>query len=131
MPKAELCTHGPHSSVTRSFPHKVDLEFDKRWRDLLKDLSLRFETPLDLNSVVFLVGVQELGQDARVFRKDEKMDLMHIGTCVLLRPFGYYRDRGRDTDGWPHFDKLRELPPLTPKEQERMMKEAVLEYFGR
>ncbi|MCB9168735.1 MAG: hypothetical protein H6594_00105 [Flavobacteriales bacterium] len=109
----------------------MDLAFEKRWRDLLKDLSARFETPLDMNSVVFLVGVQELGQEARAFKKDEKMDLMHIGTCVLLKPLGYYRDRGRDADGWPHFDRVKELPPLSPKEQEHMMKAAILEYFGR
>ncbi|MCB9182609.1 MAG: hypothetical protein H6591_01730 [Flavobacteriales bacterium] len=108
----------------------MDLTFDKRWRDLVARLSKRFDAgTLDLNAVIFLIGVQELGQGAREFKKDEKVNLMHIGICVLLTPFGYYREMGRDADGWPHFERVKELPPLEAKDQERLMKEAVLAYF--
>lgn len=109
----------------------VDLEFDKRWRDLLATLAKRFEAPLDLNAVIFLIGVQELGQDARVYKKDEKVNLMHVAICVLLTPYGYYKELGRDPDGWPHFERVKDLPPLSEKEQERLMKEAVLHYFEK
>lgn len=109
----------------------MDLAFEKRWRDLLAYLNRRFEGPLDLNAVIFLVGVQELGQHAREFKKDEKVNLMHIGICVLLVPFGYYKEMGRDADGWPHFERVKELPALGAAEQERLMKEAVLNYFDR
>lgn len=107
----------------------MDLAFEKRWRDLVAKLSKRFDAPLDLNGIIFLVGVQELGQHAREFKKDEKLGLMHIGICVLLAPFGYYKELGRDADGWPHFERVKELPALGEKEQERLMKEALLEYF--
>lgn len=108
----------------------MDLTFDKRWRDLVARLSKRFDAgTLDLNAVIFLIGVQELGQGAREFKKDEKVNLMHIGICVLLTPFGYYRDLGRDADGWPHFERTKDLPPLGAEDQERLMKEAVLAYF--
>lgn len=108
----------------------MDLHFDKRWRDLLKRMEARFQGPVDLNALIFLIGVQELGQHARDFKKDEKVQLMHIGICVLLLPFGYYKELGRDADGWPHFERVKDLPPLNAKEQERLMKEAVLTYFG-
>lgn len=107
----------------------MDLAFDKRWRETVARLSERFGGPLDLNAIIFLVGVQELGQGARDFKKDEKVNLMHVGICVLLLPYGYYKELGRDTDGWPHFERDKELPPLSDKEQERLMKEAVLLYF--
>lgn len=107
----------------------MDLHFEKRWRDLLKTMEDRFGAPVDLNGLIFLVGVQELGQHAREFKKHEKVDLMHIGICVLLLPYGYYRERGRDPDGWPHFERVNELPPLGSNEQERLMKEALLQYF--
>lgn len=107
----------------------MDLAFEKRWRELVDRLSARFDAPLDLNAIIFLVGVQELGQGGRDFKKDEKVNLMHVGICVLLTPFGYYKELGRDPDGWPHFERDRELPALTDKEQERLMKEAVLNYF--
>ena len=109
----------------------MDLQFQKRWRDLLKDMEQRFGAPVDLNSLIFLIGVQELGLHASDFKKDEKVELMHIGICVLLLPYGYYRELGRDADGWPHFERVKELPPLNAKEQERLMQEAVLDYFER
>ncbi len=107
----------------------MDLHFEKRWRELVARLSKRFEAPLDLNAIIFLVGVQELGQHAREFKKEEKVNLMHIGICVLLTPFGYYKEMGRDADGWPHFERVKDLPPLGATEQERLMKEALLSYF--
>ena len=107
----------------------MDLQFDKRWRDLVARLSDRFGGPLDLNTIIFLIGVQELGQHAREFKKDEKLNLMHIGVCVLLMPYGYYKELGRDPDGWPHFERGKELPALSDTEQERLMKEAVIHYF--
>lgn len=109
----------------------MDLTFEKRWRDLLKALEARFSGPVDLNGIIFLVGVQELGQHAREFKKDEKVSLMHIAICVLLAPYGYYKELGRDADGWPHFERVKDLPPLNEKEQERLMKEAVLDYFEK
>ena len=106
------------------------LEFDKRWRDLLKAQTERFGQPVDLNGLLFLIGVQELGQDVRTYKKDEKVNLMHIAICVLLVPYGYYKELGRDPDGWPHFERVKDLPPLEAKEQERLMKEAILADFS-
>ncbi len=125
--KGAALTKLPHQHNQRP----LDLAFEKRWRDLVKQLSTRFDagTP-DLNAILFLIGVQELGQGAREFKKDEKVALMHIAICVVLLPYGYYRELGRDADGWPHFERVRDLPPLVPEEQERLMKEAVLGYFA-
>lgn len=107
----------------------MDLIFEKRWRDLVKRMEVRFGMPMDLNGLLFLIGVQELGQSARTFKKDEKVNLMHIAISVLLTPYGYYKELGRDADGWPHFERVKDLPPLNAQEQEHLMKEAVLGYF--
>ncbi len=107
----------------------MDLVFDKRWRDLMKRMEAHFGMPMDLDAMLFLIGVQELGQPARNFKKDEKVNLMHVAVSVLLMPYGYYKELGRDADGWPHFEKANDLPALNGKEQERLIKEAVLHYF--
>ncbi len=126
MLPSDLCSYAQH------LRRPMDLTFEKRWRDLVASLSKRFDAgTLDLNAIIFLIGVQELGQHAREFKKDEKVALMHIGICVLLLPYGYYRELGRDADGWPHFDRVQELPALGAEEQERLMKEAVLAYFEK
>jgi hypothetical protein len=53
----------------------MDVEFETRWRELLSVLEGRFGGGMDLQDILYLVGVQELGQGFRNFRKDEKMDL--------------------------------------------------------
>ncbi|HMN06121.1 MAG TPA: hypothetical protein PKD45_10365 [Flavobacteriales bacterium] len=108
----------------------IDLVFETRWRHLMGRLEKRFEMPMDLDGLLFLIGVQELGQGGRIFTKDEKLGLMHIAISVILTPYGYYREVRRDEDGWPHYERLKELPVLSGKEQERLLKEAALAYFG-
>lgn len=83
----------------------------------------------ELDSILFLIGVQELGVGKKRFKKDEKVNLMHIAVCRVLEPFGYYRFSGKDADGWPHFETLDTLPNLAPNEQSLLMKKAVIRYF--
>ena len=102
-----------------------------KWEDIQRDLSQKFGggEVLDLDSIIFLIGVQELGQGFRKFTKDEKINVMHIAICRLLEPFGYYEFDFFDEDGWPHFKRVDQLPALKPGEQSVLMKEAVVMYF--
>jgi hypothetical protein len=84
---------------------------------------------LDVEGVLYLVGLQELGQVHRKMKKDDNVNLIHIGICSVLEPYGYYRFDFFDDDGWPHFELLEELPPLKAGEQSILMKEALVEYF--
>ena len=106
-----------------------DLDLQRDWRELIERLEGRFGEGLDLDAVLFLVGIQELGQGYRTFKKQEKIDLMHIAICRLLMQYGYYEYEGMDTEGWPHYKELAKLPQLNPNQQSLLMKEALLEYF--
>lgn len=106
-----------------------DLELQRNWAELLEKLESSFGEGLDLDAVIFLIGVQELGQGYRKFKKQEKMDLMHIAICRLLSQYGYYEYEGMDPDGWPHWKAVSKMPNLSAKNQSRLMKEAILEYF--
>ncbi|QNJ97611.1 hypothetical protein [Constantimarinum furrinae] len=108
-----------------------DEQLKIRWEAVVKLLSDRFADgePLDLDAVIYLVGLQELGQLHRKFKKDEKLNLMHIAICRLLEPFGYYEFDYFDKDGWPHYKILEQLPPLKAGEQSVLMKEAIVQYF--
>jgi hypothetical protein len=103
----------------------------EKWEALIDRLSEKFADgeKLDLNGILFLIGVQEAGKGPKRFKKDEKVDLMHIAICRLLEPYGYYRFEGYDEDGWPHYTLLEELPSLKPGEQSILMKQAILSYF--
>ena len=102
-----------------------------QWNYLTKELSQQFSDGdlLNLDSIIYLIGVQELGQGKRVFKKDEKVNLMHIAICKLLEPYGYYEFDFFDKDGWPHYRLITDLPNLKPGEQKVLMKEAIIHYF--
>ncbi|MGB0897017.1 MAG: hypothetical protein ACPGRW_06820 [Flavobacteriaceae bacterium] len=108
-----------------------DEQLKERWEAVVTQLSDQFADgePLDLDSIIYLVGVQELGQLHRKFKKDEKVNLMHIAICRLLEPYGYYKFDFFDDDGWPHYSAVEALPNLKAGEQSVLMKEAIVSYF--
>ncbi|APY10845.1 hypothetical protein BWZ22_06150 [Seonamhaeicola sp. S2-3] len=108
-----------------------DEQLKERWQEVVKKLSNQFADgdPLDLDAIIYLIGVQELGQLNRTFKKDQKLDLMHIAICRLLEPYGYYKLDFIDPDGWPHYKMLEQLPHLKAGEQSVLMKEAIVNYF--
>lgn len=103
----------------------------QRWEDLQQKLSLQFADGelMDLDAIIYLVGVQELGKPQAKFKKDDKINLMHIAICTLLEPYGFYEFDYIDEDGWPHFKNLSKLPALKAGEQTVLMKEALVSYF--
>ena len=108
-----------------------DWELDFEWlqvRHKVKALMNRATLP-DLNAILFLIGIQELGQVKENFTKEEKQDLMHIAVCRLLSEDGYYEFAGLDADGWPHYKMLRPVAEKGVKAQEEMLKSLVVRYF--
>lgn len=91
--------------------------------------AMRRETLPDLNTVLFLIGMQELGRWKKAFTKEEKQDLMHIAVCRLLSYEGYFEFEGRDADGWPHYRQARELTTEGLGQQERLLKIMAVRYF--
>jgi hypothetical protein len=108
-----------------------DEQLKERWNGLVEKLTNQFAEgdTLDLDAIIYLIGVQELGQIHKTFKKDEKVNLMHIAICRLLEPYGYYEFDYFDDDGWPHYKFKEELPVLKAGEQTVLMKEAIVNYF--
>jgi len=108
-----------------------DEQLKQRWELVTKKLSDQFADgdPLDLDAIIYLIGIQELGQLDRSFKKDQKLDLMHIAICKVLSPYGYYELDFVDEEGWPHYKAKEALPFLKAGEQSVLMKEAIVNYF--
>lgn len=104
-------------------------DLQSRWWKLEEKLLERFGRKPDVESVLFLIGIQELGDIKEKFTKEQKQDLMHIAICTVLMPSGYYQLEGADEDGWPHFAQLKAMPELNPFEQETFLKDHILLYF--
>jgi hypothetical protein len=106
-------------------------ELKAKWNELTEELSKQFGEKPDLQVILFLIGVQETGRGYSKFSKDEKQNLMHVATCRLLSQYGYYEFENLDADGWPHYKVVKKLPTMSLAEQDQLLKEAVLKYFGK
>lgn len=106
-------------------------EIDFEWlkvRHIVKRSFGKTDLP-DLQSILFLIGVQELGSIRTEFTKEEKVDLMHVAVCSLLSRKGVYEFVGRDEDAWPHYKQVSKLSAEGVDAQEVILKECIIEYF--
>lgn len=105
--------------------------FEERWQKVEQLLQDRFGKLPDMEGILFLIGMNELGKgpQRKKFSKEQKQDLMHIAVCTLLVPDGYYEYLGRDEDGWPHFEEMKPVPVAGLQGQEQLLKENVIRYF--
>lgn len=104
---------------------------NNKWQILLAKLEKRFGMPLDYAGILFLIGLQELGKPYKNYKKDDKLAIMHIAVCTLLEPYGIYEHIGKDEDGWPHWRLVEELPPLSDAQQNKLITEAIIDYFEK
>lgn len=101
------------------------------WQLLQVKLSDRFGGQMDYDSILFIIGLQELNKPYRKYKKDEKLEVMHIAICTLLEPFGFYEYKGRDDEGWPHWELKENLPFLDAKQQNKLIIDAIIDYFKK
>lgn len=106
-------------------------ELTTEWQAVIERLEGQFGGDLDLDGILFLIGIQELGHGPRKFSKDQKLDVLHIAVCTLLTEYGYYEYEGRDEAGWPHWKRNEKLPHLAGADQEILMKQAIVDYFRK
>lgn len=108
-----------------------DWEVEFEWlriRHIVKDSMGKDDLP-DFQTMLFLLGVQELGEVRTNYTKEEKQDLMHIAVCTLLEDDGYFEFKGRDGDGWPHWEQKANFKTKGVDDQERLLKEKIITYF--
>ena len=107
----------------------INDDFQTRWWDLEKRLMDRFGKKPDVESILFLIGLQETGFLIEKISKEQKQDLMHVAICKILSSSVYYILEGLDEEGWPHFKQLKGLPTMDLIEQEGFLKDHILLYF--
>jgi len=108
---------------------EMEEDLQVRWLKLRIKLKERFGIKPDMNGILLIIGVQELGQGPQEFSKEQKQDLMHIAICTVLSPSNYYKYDGKDDEGWPHFTQMKPLPTFELFEQENFLKDHILLYF--
>ncbi len=107
-------------------------ELDFKWLEIrhsIKDAMKKKKLP-DLNTILLLIGVQEVGIIKPQFTKEEKQDLMHVAVCTLMSDLGYYRLAGKDEEGWPVWEHLKPIEVGAVGEQATLLKEQIIKYFN-
>ena len=107
----------------------MDYDVELRFQKVKTELETSFGGGMDVQAMLFLIGVNELGIGYKEFSKTEKTDLIHVAICTLLEPYGYYEYEKRDEENWPHFKLIKDLPTLNDREQQHLMKDAIIDYF--
>jgi hypothetical protein len=105
-------------------------DLQARWWELESKLADRFGKKPDMETILFLIGIQEYGEPSVSFTKEQKQDLMHIAVCTLFMQSGYYALEGYDSERWPHFRQLKALPEMNAADQENFLKDHILLYFS-
>lgn len=133
-PNPGLIPPGNFDLRERPLPHYLcrmlaNDDLQQRWWNLEARLVERFGKKPDMETILFLIGIQEFGDIKEKFTKEQKQDLMHVAVCSLLSKSGYYELEGVDEDGWPHFKQLKPMPEMHMMDQENFLKDHVLLYF--
>ena len=103
---------------------------EERWGGVVKRLEKQFDDEVSLKGILYLIGIQELNFGIKKFDRDEKINVLHVATCKLLSKYGYYKFDSIDKDGWPHYIETKALKNLSKGDQERLIKEAIINYLN-
>jgi hypothetical protein len=101
----------------------------EKWNQIIEFVTERFDKKPDMNALLFIIGMRELGEIREKFSKEEKVKLMHIAVCRVLSKSGYYTLEGTDSKGWPHWKKREDLPHLDVFLQESLLRQHIIAYF--
>jgi hypothetical protein len=103
--------------------------FALRWYEVRNRVKEQFGQRPDINAMLFIIGMNEVGILKEKWEKEEKQDLMHVAVCKLLSAEGYYKYVSTDDEGWPKYEAVQGLPALSIKEQDELLKHKIVEYF--
>jgi hypothetical protein len=108
---------------------ELEAEVNKDWKLVLEHIEEKFQKKADMNAVLFVIGLRELGQIKKKYTKEQKQDLINLAVCSVLSLSGYFKTVGKDKDGWPVWEQDKPMPRLSVKEQELNLKQHIIHYF--
>jgi hypothetical protein len=101
------------------------------WIELCDRLSEMFGISVDLNGVLFLVGMRERGLNFQQFTKEEKLNLINLGSCTLYKEMGLTEITGYDAEGWPIFRQRAFSPEIPEGRKQKTLQDCALLYFRK
>jgi hypothetical protein len=103
----------------------------KTWGELCERLEEMFGITSDLNGVLFLVGMRERGLNFRPFTKEEKLNLINLGSCTLYLEMGLTEITDYDAEGWPIFHQRVVSPEISEERKYKILQDCAIRYFAK
>jgi hypothetical protein len=106
-------------------------EIDLHWLKIQHFVKDKFRTN-DLpkqDTILFIIGLQELGILKKHLSLEQKLDITTSGTCQVLSQDGYFERAGLDKDGWIIWNQKKSLDELDDSQKERIIKHLIIKYF--
>lgn len=116
-----------HMAILREGKSDEELKIQEKWFEVRSIVKEKFNKSPDINAILFLIGVNELGFVDEKWTKVEKRDIIHIAICVLFEE--YHQFENMDKDGWPHYKEIKILPDIFLSVNERNLKLRIIEYL--
>ena len=101
------------------------------WVELCDRLGEMYGIKVDFNGVLFLVGMRERGLIFQQFTREEKHNLINLGSCTLYKEMGLTEISGFDADGWPLFRQKALSPEIPEERKQKTLQDCALRYFGK
>lgn len=103
----------------------------QNWLELCDRLESMFGIKVDLNGVLYLVGIRERGLVFQEYSKEEKFSLINLGSCTLYLEMGLTEITGTDKDGWPIFRQKAVLPEYPEERKQKILEDCAVKYFRK
>lgn len=107
-------------------------EIDFNWLKIQHFVKSKFKTDSlpKLDTVLFIIGVQELGVIRDNLTHEEKLGITTLGTITVLSREKYFEKKSIDEDGWPIYNQLKPYNPLSETERQNQLKVLINRYFN-
>ncbi len=103
----------------------------ENWNELCEALNKLFGIEVDLNGVLFLVGIRERGLVFQPFTKEEKLNLINLGSCTLFQEMGLVNLCGEGNDGWPIFHQNAVATQIPEELKIKTLQDCAIRYFRK
>ena len=113
------------------FVRNIHMPVPETWIELCEHLSDMFGIHVDLNGVLFLVGIRERGLTFQQFTKEEKLNLINLGSSTLYREMGLTEITGYDSEGWPRFRQKALSLEISEERKQKTLQDCALIYFQK
>jgi len=98
---------------------------DKEFKTIEFQFIKRFKKKPTLEGILLLIGFQECPESKLSRDKEEKLDLINLGTLTVLEKMGYFKRVPSQTI-WPAFEPTEQK---SEENKETIVRRGIVEYF--